>query len=104
MRGETPDELGALPLADVDGDGLLVPPERPPHHRRLAAGEPPAPDLVADPGLLDLDHFGAELAEQPPRSGRRDEVAELQHPDTQQRRATGAAPTAAERPCGDRHV
>src|SRR5213594_1050502 len=63
--GEALQQRLALGHAEVAGDRLLVARlDQPPV--RLSARRAPAEatQIVADPGLLDLDHGGAELAEQ----------------------------------------
>ena len=83
MRDEVADELLALRGAQVDGDAALVPRgDAPPQRVTAHVGVPPLAQHVALAGRLDLDHLGAEVAEELPAEGARDDLSELDDPDT----------------------
>ena len=82
-RGEAPEQRLPLRRAQVARDRLLVARlDEPPV--RLSARRAPAeaPQVVAEARLLDLDHGGAELAEQGAAEGRRHEGGAIQHGET----------------------
>src|ERR1700694_5298176 len=47
----------------IEGDRALVAGDRLPEERLIVLARAPAPLVVADPGLLDLDDVGAEVAQ-----------------------------------------
>src|SRR5205807_3769380 len=56
------EDVGALRLAEIEGDRALVPGEGLPHQWDAIPLGSPTPLVVADLRLLDLDHIGAELS------------------------------------------
>ena len=65
-------------VAQVDRDRSLVARDRRPPEAAAVDAHAVAPHDVADAGRLDLDHVGAEVAEQLARERARDERAELE--------------------------
>ncbi len=86
-------ELGGDPLprglAQVERDGALVAgQDRPPQAVVVVAQAPPVAHRVAVARRLDLDHVGAEVAQQRARVGAGEQLAELDRPQAVQRRVS----------------
>jgi hypothetical protein len=81
--------------APIAASSSLVAAQRAEQQRGVARVQAPSAQLGARAGPLDLDDLGAEVAEQPSRAGRGDEVPELEYTDTCQgacARRTGRRP------------
>ncbi|MEJ1967550.1 MAG: hypothetical protein WDN03_02765 [Rhizomicrobium sp.] len=85
---QPPDQRLALWPGHVDRDGLLVAVGGQEIGRVAAAavrigqeGRTEEAGLVALAGLLDLDHLGAQVAENLGRPGRRQDAAQIEHAD-----------------------
>ena len=81
MADEGLENLLATRVLQVERDGFLVPVDREEVGRRAVrrSGRDPAPAVVADPGLLDLDDLGAVVAEDLSRERARDDTGEIDH-------------------------
>src|SRR5690606_19153897 len=69
-----------LGLSQIDRDAALVAAERAPPEARVAVEMTPAPEGIAAE-RLDLDHLGAEVAEDHRGEGTGGELAELHDPE-----------------------
>ena len=78
-------------IAQVDGDRPLVARDRRPPEAATVDAHAVAPHDVADAGRFDLDHVGAEVAEQLPGERAGDERAELEDAHACERRAAGVS-------------
>jgi hypothetical protein len=82
------DLLGAS-LAQVERHAALVAgQDRPPQAVVVVAQAAPVAHRVAVAGRLDLDHVGAEVAQQRARVGAGEELAELDRPEACERRVS----------------
>jgi hypothetical protein len=89
--GETLDERLALGGAQVAGDGLLVPRlDQPEVRRPVGGGAAQAAEIVTRARLLDLDHVGAELAQQRAAEGCGHEGGKVQRGEALERSRHGA--------------
>jgi hypothetical protein len=86
-RGQASEQGPTFLLLEVERHRPLVAGDGRPPEAVAVAGDAPVAHRVADAGRLDLHHVGAVVAEQLPREGTGDEVAELQHPDAVERAA-----------------
>jgi hypothetical protein len=86
LRRQLPQQLASGVGGEVERDAFLVARLRQPHQRiaALGAGAEPA-QRVAGLRRLDLDHFGAELAEDGGAMRSRDEGAEIEDANSVQR-------------------
>ena len=79
---QLPQQFATALLLQIERDALLVAAFRQPDQRVAAFGiGAEAAQRIADIGRLDLDHLGAELAEDRRAIRARDEGAEIEHPD-----------------------
>ena len=85
--GEFAKDLLAFGGLEIQRNTLLAAVVSP--ERRLIAAEVPGPERIAALGVLDFDHFRAEIGEQRAREWPSDEVRDLEHHDS------------VERPCHD---
>ncbi len=86
LRDQLARDLLALPLAQVQRDGLLVARDhRPPQRHAVRLLLAPLPHRVASARWLDLDDFGAEVAHQLPTEWSREQRAHLDQPQAPQR-------------------
>ena len=78
---QTMDQVAALGAAKIDLQGAFVAVEDMKAGGIFAILGPDAPDIVAEPGILHLDHISAQIAEKHGAQGSRQQPGEIQHPD-----------------------
>src|SRR6185312_10717821 len=90
FRGELAQQIAPAFAGQIERDAFLVACFRQPHQRVAAFGVGPEPaQRVAGAGRLDLDHLGAELAQNGGAMRAGDESAEIEDADSLERSHAG---------------